>query len=202
MIRATQTEMNKNSSGFVASILLSIAALLLLSAGCEQSVFRSKNGLVTNNTDWPSFMSRQGPVWEKLPENFDEGAFLDNGLMGAMIYRQSENQIRWEMGRSDVPEHRRDNQRLPIGGLVLETAGIIQGGTLRLDLRNAEVRGQIMTDKGSISFRTLIHTDLMAMVLDLEPIGEEKHSYIQAVNHLPLSLSLFQQILPIQISGV
>ncbi len=73
------------------------------------------------------------------------------------------------MGRADLTEHRRDNHRLPIGGLVLETAGIIQGGTLRLDIWNAEVRGQIMTDKGSISFRTLIHTDLMTMILDLEP---------------------------------
>jgi alpha-L-fucosidase 2 len=151
-----------------------IAALFsLLFTGCGLSLFPDKGGLVTNNTDWPAFLSRQDPVWEKLPENFDEGAFLGNGLMGAMIFRQAENQLRWEMGRSDVTEHRRDNHRLPIGGLVLETAGIIQEGTLRLDIWNAEVRGQIVTDKGSISFRTLIHTEKMAMILDLETSGEE-----------------------------
>jgi len=78
------------------------------------------------------------------------------------------------MGRADVTEHRRDNARLPIGGLVLTTAGKIQGGTLRLDLWNAEVRGEIRTDKGTLLFRSIIHTDEMAIFTDLETTGDEK----------------------------
>ncbi|MCY2996190.1 MAG: hypothetical protein NTY19_51325 [Planctomycetota bacterium] len=93
--------------------------------------------LVTDEVDWPAFLNRHDLVWETLPTQFDYGAFLGNGLLGAMIYRDGENRLRWEMGRADVTEHRRDNSRLPIGGLVLETSGNIQDGTMRIDLWNA-----------------------------------------------------------------
>ena len=129
---------------------------------------------LADKVDWPAFMARHDLVFETLPTQFDCGAFLGNGLLGAMIYRDGDNRLRFEMGRADVTEHRRDNNRLPIGGLVLETAGKIQDGTMRLDLWNAEVRGTVTTEKGSIQFRTLIHTDVMAMILDLETSDGEK----------------------------
>ncbi|MCX6880555.1 MAG: alpha-L-fucosidase [Verrucomicrobia bacterium] len=127
--------------------------------------------------DWAAFMARQDATWEMLPEKFDDGAFLGNGLMGATIYRDGEHRLRWEMGRADVTEHRRDNARLPIGGLILTTAGRIQAGTLRLDLWNAEVRGEVQTDKGSISFRSIIHTTEMVLITDLATTGEEKGTF-------------------------
>ena len=130
--------------------------------------------LVTDKVDWPAFLQRQDLVFETLPTQFDYGAFLGNGLLGAMIYRDGDSRLRWEMGRSDVTEHRRDNNRLPIGGLVLETIGTIQDGTMRLDLWNAELRGSVTTDKGTLEFRTLIHAEVMAMILDLKATGEEK----------------------------
>jgi len=130
--------------------------------------------LVDVRVDWPAFLARQDLVWEKLPDQFDHGAFLGNGMMGATIYRDGDKRFRWEMGRADVTEHRRDNARLPIGGLVLTTAGAIKGGTLRLDIRDAEVRGELTTDKGKIVFRSFIHTSEMAMLTDIEATGGEK----------------------------
>ncbi|MBM3861319.1 MAG: discoidin domain-containing protein [Verrucomicrobia bacterium] len=129
---------------------------------------------LADKVDWPAFMARQDLVFETLPTHFDYGAFLGNGLLGAMIYRDGDNRLRFEMGRSDVTEHRRDNARLPIGGLVLETIGKIQDGTMRLDLWNAEVRGTVTTDKGTLQFRAFIHTDVMALLLDLETSDGEK----------------------------
>jgi hypothetical protein len=129
---------------------------------------------VTDRVDWPAFLARHDLVWETLPTKFDYGAFLGNGLLGTMIYRDGDNRLRFEMGRADVTEHRRDNNRLPIGGLVLETVGKIQDGTLRLDLWNAEVRGTVTTDKGTLRFDTYIHADLMTMVLDLETSAGEQ----------------------------
>jgi hypothetical protein len=124
--------------------------------------------------DWPAFIARHDMVWDAMPTKFDTGAFLGNGMLGATIYQEGDNRLRFEMGRSDVTEHRRDNARLPIGGLVLTTVGKIQCGTMRLDLWNAEVRGTVTTDKGSISFRSYIHTDEMAILIDLEPSDGEK----------------------------
>jgi alpha-L-fucosidase 2 len=150
-----------------------ILALLAMCVGTASSQSPS-SAAVDVRVDWPAFMARQDLSWDILPAKFDDGAFLGNGLMGATIYQDGDKRLRWEMGRADVTEHRRDNARLPIGGLVLTTMGKIQSGSLRLDLWNAEVRGNIQTDKGTISFRSIIHTTEMALITDLATTGEEQ----------------------------
>jgi len=128
--------------------------------------------------DWPAFIGRHDLIWDTLPTGFDYGAFLGNGMLGSTIYQDGPNRVRWEMGRSDVTEHRRDNARLPIGGLVLTSVGKIQDGTMRMDLWNAEVRGTITTDKGTITFRSFIHTHEMVLIMDVNSTdGEEDASF-------------------------
>ncbi len=123
--------------------------------------------------DWKSFLRRHDIAWETLPQRFDHGAFHGNGLLGCMIYRDGPRRLRWECGRSDVTAHRRDNNRLPIGGMVLETAGAIEDGTIRLDLRNAESTGEVRTTKGTIAFRTFIHAIEMFTVVEITTTGDE-----------------------------
>ena len=129
--------------------------------------------LVANQVDWSGFLNRHDLVFDFMPSRFENGAFLGNGLMGAMIYGKSPKELAWGMGRSDVTERRRDNARLPIGDLVLTTVGTIQKTTMRLDLWNAEIRGTVTTDKGTLQFRSLIHAREMVLVIDLETTGEE-----------------------------
>jgi hypothetical protein len=154
-----------------------ILALMAVCVGpvCGQS---AASAAVDVRVDWPGFIARQDLTWEVLPAKFDDGAFLGNGLLGATIYQDGDKRLRWEMGRADVTEHRRDNARLPIGGLVLTTVGKIQSGTMRLDLWNAEVRGEVRTDKGTLNFRSIIHTTEMALFTDLASTGEEKAATI------------------------
>jgi len=122
---------------------------------------------------WPAFLARHDMVWDGLPKNFDCGAFQGNGMLGTTIYQDGDDRLRFEMGRSDVTEHRRDNNRLPIGGLVLTTAGKIKSGTMRLDLWNAEVRGTVLTNKGTLDFRSFIHTEKMVLVIDVKAMDGE-----------------------------
>ena len=129
---------------------------------------------VDANVEWPAFLARHDPVWEVLPSKFDHGAFHGNGLLGTTIYADGPDRLRLEIGRSDVTDHRRDNGRLPIGGMILKTAGTITSGTLRTDLWNAETRGEVFTDKGRIRFRAMTHADEMALLIDLEAEGDEK----------------------------
>ncbi|MDR3232253.1 MAG: hypothetical protein LBT46_01060 [Planctomycetaceae bacterium] len=130
--------------------------------------------LFAADIDWQAFLAKQDPVWVKMPQKFNHGAFLGNGLLGATIFQDGNNQIRFEIGRSDVTDHRRDNARLPIGGILLKTNGQIQSGTLRTDLWNAEVRGEIITDKGTVRFHAFIHTDEIALIVDYQTTGEEQ----------------------------
>ncbi len=153
------------------------AAISIFWIGCGVSAKCSagkKTGVIDANIDWASFLKRHDLVWEALPQKFDHGIYHGNGMLGCMMFQDATNRFRWEMGRSDVTEHRRDNARLPIGGMGLETVGKITSGTARLDLWNAESAGEIQTDKGLIKFRTFIHSIEMIAVVDLECSGEEK----------------------------
>ena len=133
----------------------------------------SQAGTVKSDVDWKAFLGKHDIVWEQLPQKFDHGSFHGNGMLGCTIYQNTPNRLRWEMGRSDVTAHRRDNNRLPIGGLVLKTNGRITGGNMRLSLWDAVTRGLVETDKGEIRFQTYIHTDEMVMIVDLECLGGE-----------------------------
>ncbi len=126
--------------------------------------------------DWSKFLTRHDIVWDTLPSKFDHGAFLGNGLLGTMIYTDGPDRIRFELGRSDVTDHRRDNGRLPIGGMVLKTVGKITRGSLRMALWDAEVRGEVTTDKGFIRFRAIVHANEMALLVDLETDGGEQQA--------------------------
>jgi len=124
--------------------------------------------------DWPAFMARHDLVWSQLPGAWHEGAFLGNGLLGAMIYGDRDQALRFDLGRSDVVEHPpTGNYRLPIGTLVLHPVGRVTGGTMRLDLLRAEVTGTLETERGSIGWRAFVHTAQMVLVIELTPTAGE-----------------------------
>src|SRR5688572_25053546 len=113
--------------------------------------------------DWAAFLSRHDLVWTKVPSRWEDGAWLGNGLLGVMVYSEASSGLSWQLGRSDVTQHadRPDpllaRGRLPIGRLVLETAGEIRGIDARLDLWNAELAGTLTTDRGSLRFSSVVH---------------------------------------------
>ncbi|HEY3379477.1 MAG TPA: alpha-L-fucosidase [Armatimonadota bacterium] len=124
--------------------------------------------------DWPQFLHRHDLVWDTLPTTWQAGAFLGNGLLGAMIYHATPNHLHWAIGRSDVTDHRSGGEdpiyavpRLPIGELILEPQGQVTSGSMRLDLWNAEAGGTLHTDRGEITWRAYIHAELMTLVVEL-----------------------------------
>jgi alpha-L-fucosidase 2 len=130
--------------------------------------------------DWARFLARHDLVWQRVPGSWQEGAFLGNGLLGAMIFADSARGLSWELGRTDVTDPRRDdranraNPRLPIGRLLLETAGEIKGGSGRLDLWNAEASGTLNTTRGTIIYRSFVHAQEPVLIVQIEPSGGER----------------------------
>ena len=147
---------------------------------------------VVTEINWPQFLSRQDPVWEVLPETWNDGAFLGNGELGDMIYAdRKQNGLIIHLGRSDVTDHRNEPKDLPanlkgrrpdsqvwgsghtetyridIGDMVLHPAGVIQSGTIRLDLWNAEARGTLVTSLGRVEWTALIHANEMLTLCEV-----------------------------------
>ena len=187
----------KNQISLFTIILILVFATFTVFNACNHA--DPNKEVVKSLVDWPTFLGRSDIDWEVLPKKFDHGIFHGNGLMGCMIYQDSTNQIRWEMGHSDVTDHRRDNNRIPIGGMVLETVGEIKQGTSHLDLWNAESIGEVITSEGTIKFRTYIHAIEMVMVVDIECSEGEKGAQFKwnsspAIDHR--NLNRFKQDLP------
>lgn len=122
----------------------------------------SAHAQVGKEVRYNQVLSRHDLVFDSLSTKWEEGAFLGNGLLGVMIYREDAHAIRFDLGRTDVIDHRQGinpsigRGRLPIGRFVLRAAGTIKKINLRLDLWNAELKGDVITDKGSIQLQALV----------------------------------------------
>ena len=133
------------------------------------------NAQITDRVDWEKFLAREDMLWKSLPGRFEAAAFTGNGQLGAMIFTGDTGQsLKWQMGRSDVVFNK---MRIPIGDLVLQPAGKILQGEMRLDLWNAEARGSLKTDKGEIRFHAFTHSDLMVNVFEVTTSGGEKPAW-------------------------
>ena len=131
---------------------------------------------LVDRVDWGKFLAREDMLWQSLPGRFESAAFTGNGQMGAMILTGDAGQaLKWQMGRSDVVFNK---QRIPIGDLVLQPAGKIFQGNMRLDLWNAEARGSLKTDKGEIRFRAFTHSGQMVNIFELTVAGGEKPAWL------------------------
>jgi hypothetical protein len=127
--------------------------------------------------DYQSFLSRHDLVWNRVPQTWEEGALLGNGLIGAMVYANGTEGLRFDLGRSDVTDHRNDpdpmiaRPRLPIGKLLLLTSKPVTKGDARLDLWNAEARGTLNETK----WRAYVHA--IEPLLVIETQGDARFSY-------------------------
>jgi len=153
----------------------------LLFFSLSTAVFSQK----TNDINWPQFISRHDLVFEQLPLQWNEGAFVGNGQLGMMMYAtMKDNRIDFHIGRQDVTDHRKapdrktsmgvpgasvmfDFPRLDIGRMALRPAGKILSGSLRQDLWNAEIRGTIITDLGTIILRAYTPYQRMLNVIEI-----------------------------------
>ncbi|MDO7171570.1 glycosyl hydrolase family 95 catalytic domain-containing protein [Mariniflexile sp. AS56] len=147
------------------------------------SVLISESQVVTQ-INWPEFMAQHDLVWEEIPKQWNEGAFVGNGQVGMMVYANlDDNRLDFHVGRQDVTDHRKapnkktsmnvkganlfDYSRLDIGRMVLRPVGKILDMKFRQDLWNAEIRGTIITDLGEITLRAFTPYDRMLNVIEV-----------------------------------
>ncbi len=161
---------------FIKSISQRLAFLLFLTLICVNPIKAKK----LDKIDWAQFLARHDLKWTRLSTDWYSGAFIGNGELGAMIYQENDNSLRWDIGRSDVTDHRDYHDvewgkaRLPIGKMLLKAQGKIVKATMQLDLYNAEARGTITTEKGSISWRSFVSNNPDVIITELTETGAEK----------------------------
>ncbi|AQT67516.1 hypothetical protein STSP2_00664 [Anaerohalosphaera lusitana] len=150
-------------------------------------------GGVEMEVDWAEYISEQDPVWEAMPKRWYDAPFMGNGMLGTLVRQSGDKQVRWDVGRTDVQDHRMNDDytvrapeilnrgRVPIGHFVLDTEGDIEGGSSRIHLWDAEATGEIGTSEGSVKWRTLVHADDMVYMVVLEGEGRESSPELRFV---------------------
>lgn len=132
--------------------------------------------------NWQEFTARHNMTWSKKSSSWDSGAWLGNGCMGAMVYsaedKTKRNTLRWLTGRTDVEARTPDRPgvytRVPLGELDLEMEGwIFDGTSMELDLYQAELKADLVTTKGKVKVRGLVHSLEQVMVVEAEPDDNE-----------------------------
>lgn len=132
-----------------------------------------------NEVNYKEYFTRQDLIFDSLSTKWEEGAFLGNGLLGVMIYKETENAIRFDLGRTDVVDHREGinpsigRARLPIGKFVLRFKDKILKINLRLDLWNATLKGSVTTEKGTVNLEALVVATSDVMLFKTDFIGKE-----------------------------
>ena len=137
---------------------------------------------VQDGVDWESFLARHDFVWRRMPQVWHEAPFLGNGMMGTLIRQDGEQSVRFDVGHCGVQDHRDDSFgnpllsrcRLPIGYFTLNTVGTITGGAGRLNLYEAEATGTIRTNRGTIDYHCIVHTDEMLIRIEITPDAGER----------------------------
>jgi len=149
--------------------------LAVLAVLCFASLTGARAADISDHIRWPEFLARHDLVWKRLPDKWGSGALMGNGLLGANVFTTDDGQsLRWRIGRSDVVFR---GNRIPVGDLVLKTAGTLEGGELRLGLWNAELNGHIKTSRGTIQIRSFTHAQLMVQVIEIKPDAGEKECH-------------------------
>lgn len=160
---------------------------LALGVCCGAGTAAGQAGIPGAWVDWPAFLGRHDPVWDRAPQAWHDGPFLGNGMLGSMLHQLDDRRLRISLGRSDVEDHKTtgtpfiSRSRLPVGYFTLQTRGRITGFDGRLDLYNAEARVRVTTDRGHVDVRGLVHSRDMLIAYELTPGGGEADSELTFV---------------------
>lgn len=134
---------------------------------------------VNASINYAAFLSRSDLVWTSLPKGWTDGGFTGNGKTGTIFWEEG-NGLYFEISRTDAYDHRNGTSiyssryRLPNGNFSLLFKGKNPKGQMRLDLWNAEARGLVKTDQGTIHFRTLTHALKDVIMLEVSVDGDEQ----------------------------
>ena len=80
-------------------------ALALTVASLLPAAARAAGPAANVTVDWPAFLARHDLVWRRPPTRWEEGAFLGNGLLGAMAFAPEPRRLAFQLGRTDVTDH-------------------------------------------------------------------------------------------------
>ena len=135
------------------------------------------SGTNAQTIDWPKYVSGHDLIWENNVDSiFYHGAFIGNGVQGAMIMQDNKNKngLRMLMGHYKAIAHysitgfEYCDPRVYTGNITLTPVGKTASQTMQLKIWDGEVKGVIQTDKGKINWNALAERKHGVFIVTME----------------------------------
>jgi len=132
--------------------------------------------------NWPEFISRSDLVWTNgLEPDFYNGAFIGDGVQGAMIMRdtQDTNAVRMLLGHynaithSSIPKWEYCQSRVFAGNIIVAPKSPALKQTMRMGLWDGETTGTITTATGSIAWSAFCERTHNVIIATVTGSGDE-----------------------------
>jgi hypothetical protein len=127
--------------------------------------------------NWPEFVAKHDLNWNNtVDSNFFHGAFIGDGVQGAMIMQDPKNPngIRMLMAHykaishTSIPNFEYCVPKVYAGNIVITPRGKKTYQTMRMNLYDGEVSGVITTDSGMINWRVFAERNNKVFVVILK----------------------------------
>ncbi|MFZ4454599.1 MAG: carbohydrate-binding protein [Bacteroidales bacterium] len=137
------------------------------------------SSLIAQTTNLSDFVSKHDLIWNNtVDSSFYNGAFIGDGVQGAMITQDGKNPnglcmlLGHYKAYSNHPVTNLDyaNQRVYAGNIIIAPIGKTTTQTMRLNIWDGEASGTITTDKGTITWSAI--DDRKNLVFIVKLIGQ------------------------------
>ncbi|MCC8174098.1 MAG: hypothetical protein LIO65_06915 [Odoribacter sp.] len=149
----------------------SFVVILFLMVGCNSH----KIELLTLPEDTTEALKKYSIRFDSVVNSYYSGGLIGNGRLGAAIYKEKGDTLCWELGCTEVVDHRPTNGtddilytrcRLPIGKILLPLNG--ENSDMVMDLYEADVKGKF----GKIEWRSFTPATENVLIIEVQGEGE------------------------------
>jgi alpha-L-fucosidase 2 len=125
-------------------------------------------------------------IWGQMDNNFYNGAFIGDGVQGAMIMQDDEDPdaIRMLMGHYQAIAHQTisgweyANSRVYAGSIILNPVGTASKQSMMLDIFNGKAEGDIVTNEGTIAWSAISDRKNLVFAVKIETTGNEANATV------------------------
>ena len=128
------------------------------------------------NIDFRKELKQYSIYTDSVVNDYYSSGLIGNGFLGASVYKEKGDTLCWELGRTDVTDHRIGNFpfayqkcRLPIGKFLIPMSG--GSSDMLMDLYKSEVSGHVRNGSVAFAWRTLTPACHNVYVIELK--GDE-----------------------------
>jgi hypothetical protein len=139
--------------------------------------------LSAQKINWKELVSKQDLTWNNnVDSSFFNGAFIGDGIQGAMIMQDTKNPNGLRMllshykaiSHSIIPKLEFCDSKLYAGNIIIAPVGKQTNQTMRMNLYDGEASGTINTENGSIVWRAFAERKNNVFVVELKGTNGEK----------------------------